>query len=187
MLLIISRTVLSLAHALLSAHRHDELYSVDLVSEHSGCSRSSDHRVHDCSGYSYSILVSSDAISIVKKKKSDVVICVFSHGLFSSCSIFLLSICSVENNVCLHATLKTILCYFEASSKFYMNAVQTYLLLALNVCRCGQIVFNRNFYLEYPRWIVLTHCLIGILPSGECDGTIPRRLDVAMASNGWIL
>jgi hypothetical protein len=46
-----------------------------------------------------------------------------------------------------------------------MNAVQSYILLALNVSRYAQIVFSRNVYIKHPRLIVLTHFLIGILPA----------------------
>lgn len=65
---------------------------------------------------------------------------------------------------CLFPTPRNVLCYFEAASKFYINTVQTYLLLAFNVCRYKQIVSNRNIYLERPRLIVLAHVLIYILP-----------------------
>ncbi|CAF2964201.1 unnamed protein product [Rotaria sp. Silwood2] len=67
--------------------------------------------------------------------------------------------------VCLYPTLRMILCYWEASSKFYTNTVQSYILLALNVCRCAQIIFNRNVFVQNPRLIILTHLLIYILPA----------------------
>jgi hypothetical protein len=70
-----------------------------------------------------------------------------------------------KQGVCLYPTFRTVLCYFEASSKFYMNAVQSYLLLALNVCRFAQIVFNRDAYVKDPRLIIFTHFLIAILPA----------------------
>ena len=65
-----------------------------------------------------------------------------------------------REEVCLYATFRTILCYFEASSKFYINAVQTYLLLALNVCRYAQIVSGRNLYVEYLHRLLFTFFLI---------------------------
>ncbi|CAF2939980.1 unnamed protein product [Rotaria sp. Silwood2] len=67
--------------------------------------------------------------------------------------------------VCLFPTSQTILCYFDASWKFYINTVQSYLLLAFNVCRYAHIVFNRNFYTEKPHLIVLIHFLIYTLPA----------------------
>lgn len=70
-----------------------------------------------------------------------------------------------KEEVCLYPTFRTILCYFEASSKFYINAVQTYLLLALNACRYAQIVSNKNLYLEYPRWLIVSFGLITFLPA----------------------
>jgi hypothetical protein len=46
-----------------------------------------------------------------------------------------------------------------------MNTVQSYLMLALNVSRYAQIVFNRNVYIENRRLIILTHFLIIIAPA----------------------
>ncbi len=54
-------------------------------------------------------------------------------------------------HLCLHPIVRTALCYFEASSKFDMNTIQNYLLLASNVCRYTQTVFNRNIYTEDSR------------------------------------
>lgn len=70
-----------------------------------------------------------------------------------------------KDEVCLYPTFRTILCYFEASSKFYINAVQTYLLLALNACRYAQIVSNKNLYLEYLHSLIFTCGLILFLPA----------------------
>jgi len=70
-----------------------------------------------------------------------------------------------QDRLCIYPTVRTILCYFEASSKFYMNTVQSYLMLALNVSRYAQIVFNRNVYIENRRLIILTHFLIIIAPA----------------------
>lgn len=78
---------------------------------------------------------------------------------------FFILYCLRRDNVCLYPTFRTIICYFEASSKFYMNSVQPYLLLALNACRYAQIVFNRNAYIENPRLIILSHFVIGLLPA----------------------
>ena len=66
--------------------------------------------------------------------------------------------------LCLYTTSRDVLCYFEASSKFYMNIVQSYLMLAFNICRYAQIVSNRNVYAEKPRWILIGHLLIVFLP-----------------------
>jgi hypothetical protein len=67
--------------------------------------------------------------------------------------------------VCIYPTLRTILCYFEASSKFYTNGVQTYLLLALNVCRYLQIVSNRDVFIEKFRLLIFILVFIIILPA----------------------
>ncbi len=68
-------------------------------------------------------------------------------------------------SICLFPTVRDILCYFEASLKAYINTMQSYLLLAFNICRYKQIVSNRNIYIEKPRLIVLIHFLIYILPA----------------------
>ncbi len=65
---------------------------------------------------------------------------------------------------CLYPTSRNILCYFEASSKIYLNNIQSYLLLVFNICRYQQIVFNRNIFIEKPRVIIFIHFLIYILP-----------------------
>ncbi|CAF2753416.1 unnamed protein product [Rotaria sp. Silwood2] len=66
---------------------------------------------------------------------------------------------------CLYPTFHFITCYLEATSKFYINIVQSYILLALNACRCAQIIFNRNVFIKNPRLIILIHFLIYILPA----------------------
>ncbi|CAF3009720.1 unnamed protein product [Rotaria sp. Silwood2] len=68
-------------------------------------------------------------------------------------------------NLCLDPTVQLMLCYVEATSKFYINIVQSYLLLALNVCRGAQIIFNRNVFIKDPYLIILSHFLIYILPA----------------------
>src|SRR5256885_14376453 len=40
-----------------------------------------------------------------------------------------------RTSICLFTTSRDVLCYFEASSKYYINIVQSYLLLAFNICR----------------------------------------------------
>ena len=68
------------------------------------------------------------------------------------------------SGTCLFKTSRDILCYFEASSKFYLNTVQSYLILSFNVCRYLQIAAGRNIYTEKPRLILLAHGLIYSLP-----------------------
>ncbi|CAF0871946.1 unnamed protein product [Adineta steineri] len=68
-------------------------------------------------------------------------------------------------SICLYPTARDVLCYFEASTKFYINTVQTYLLLAFNICRYLQIVSNKNIYIKRPRLIIFIHFLIYILPA----------------------
>ncbi|UJR37840.1 hypothetical protein I4U23_030530 [Adineta vaga] len=69
------------------------------------------------------------------------------------------------SSVCLYPIGRDILCYFEASSKFYLNTVQSYLLLAFNGCRYLHVVSNRNIYREKPRLVIVIHIIIYFLPA----------------------
>lgn len=70
-----------------------------------------------------------------------------------------------QGSVCSSSIAQDILGYFEASSKPYINTIQSYLLLAFNICRYFQIVSNRNLYVKKPHLIVLVHLLIYVLPA----------------------
>ncbi|CAF0992232.1 unnamed protein product [Rotaria sp. Silwood1] len=70
-----------------------------------------------------------------------------------------------QSAMCLFITPRTVLCYFEASWKFYINTIQSYLLLAFNICRYMHIVYNRNIYKEKPHLIIFMHFLIYIIPA----------------------
>ncbi|CAF1016274.1 unnamed protein product [Rotaria sordida] len=78
---------------------------------------------------------------------------------------FFIFYCMRHWNVCLYPTFRLIICYSEATSKFYTSIVQSYILLAFNICRCAQIIFNRNVFIKDPCLIILTHFLIYILPA----------------------
>jgi hypothetical protein len=56
------------------------------------------------------------------------------------------------------------ICYFEGSFDNYLNILEVYILLALNVCRYIQIVHNRNAYTTYVRLLVLSHLFIYLMP-----------------------
>ncbi|CAF0767406.1 unnamed protein product [Adineta steineri] len=66
--------------------------------------------------------------------------------------------------VCIPTVARVYLCYFEATSKIYTNTIQSYILLALNVCRYIQIVFNRNVYSKHIYIIIFVHLLMYTLP-----------------------
>ncbi|UJR21568.1 hypothetical protein I4U23_024651 [Adineta vaga] len=55
--------------------------------------------------------------------------------------------------------------YFEALLDNYMNILEVYILLALNVCRYIQIAYNRNVYRIHTKSLILSHLLIYILPA----------------------
>ena len=66
--------------------------------------------------------------------------------------------------ICVPHLLRTIICYCEAIFDNYLNLLQSYILLALNICRYLQIVHNHNVYSSNRRTVILTHFLIYILP-----------------------
>lgn len=66
--------------------------------------------------------------------------------------------------LCLSALPRLVLCYGEAIFDNYLNLLQSYILLALNVCRYMQIVHNLNVYALHGRAMVLVHVLIYSLP-----------------------
>ena len=65
---------------------------------------------------------------------------------------------------CVPHLLRTITCYSEAIFDNYLNLLQSYILLALNICRYLQIVHNHNMYSSNRYTIVMVHFLIYFLP-----------------------
>jgi hypothetical protein len=55
-------------------------------------------------------------------------------------------------------------CYFEATVDNYLNILEVFILLALNICRYIQIAYNRNVYTTDRRLLVLAHFGIYLLP-----------------------
>jgi len=68
------------------------------------------------------------------------------------------------NKVCILTSTRIYLCYFEATSKFYTNIFQSYILLGLNVCRYIQIVHNLNVYTKNRRAVILALAIVFIAP-----------------------
>lgn len=58
----------------------------------------------------------------------------------------------------------TIICYYEAIFDNYLSLLQSYILLALNICRYLQIVHNHNVYLLNRHAIIIVCSLIYFLP-----------------------
>ncbi|CAF1219547.1 unnamed protein product [Adineta steineri] len=67
-------------------------------------------------------------------------------------------------SMCVPYFLRTIMCYCEAIFDNYLNLIQSYILLALNICRYLQIVYNHNVYALNHRCIIIAHILIYFLP-----------------------
>ena len=66
--------------------------------------------------------------------------------------------------ICLPHSFHIIICYCEAIFDNYLNLLQSYILLALNICRYFQIAHSRNVYSSNRRIIITAHLLIYILP-----------------------
>ncbi len=68
------------------------------------------------------------------------------------------------SSICVPHLLRLILCYCEAILDNYLNLLQSYILLALNISRYLQIVHNHNVYLSNRCTIRMAHLLIYTLP-----------------------
>ena len=68
------------------------------------------------------------------------------------------------SSICVPHSLRLIICYCEAIFDNYLNLLQSYILLALNVCRYIQIVYNHNVYSSNGYAIIIAHLLIYTLP-----------------------
>ena len=66
--------------------------------------------------------------------------------------------------ICVPYLLHTIICCFEATFDNYLNLLQSYILLALNICRYLQVVRNHNIYQLKRRTMIICHLLIYLLP-----------------------
>jgi hypothetical protein len=60
--------------------------------------------------------------------------------------------------------LRIMICYCEAILENYLNLLQSYILLALNICRYLQIAHNHNVYSANRHAIIIVHFLIYFLP-----------------------
>ena len=65
---------------------------------------------------------------------------------------------------CVSHVLRMILCYTEAIFDNYLNLLQSYVLLALNICRYLQIVHNHDVYSSNHRLIISVHLCTYLLP-----------------------
>jgi hypothetical protein len=65
---------------------------------------------------------------------------------------------------CVSLTTRSFICYFESIGDFYLNYLQSYVLLALNICRYKQITNGINIYTIHRRLMIIIHCLIYLLP-----------------------
>ncbi len=78
---------------------------------------------------------------------------------------FFTYIVHTTSSKCERDTVWTIfVCYFEATVDNYLNILEVYILLALNVCRYIQIAYNRNVYATDLRVLILTHIGVYLIP-----------------------
>jgi hypothetical protein len=56
------------------------------------------------------------------------------------------------------------ICYFEAFGSDYLNVLEVYILLALNICRYAQIAYNKNLYITHVRSLICAHLAIYLMP-----------------------
>ena len=68
------------------------------------------------------------------------------------------------SSICVPHLFRLIICYCEAIFDNYLNLLQSYILLALNVCRYLQIVYNHNVYSSNGCAIIIAHLVIYTLP-----------------------
>ncbi|CAF1012149.1 unnamed protein product [Adineta ricciae] len=64
------------------------------------------------------------------------------------------------------------ICYFEATLDNYLNTLEVYILLALNICRHAQIARNKNVYETNTGLLTVAHLAIYILPLVNLLGQI---------------
>lgn len=69
------------------------------------------------------------------------------------------------SSACVSVALRTVVCYFESVGDIYLNLLQGYILLALNICRHYQITRGgTNIYASYRRLMLTTHIGIYLIP-----------------------
>ncbi|CAF0869620.1 unnamed protein product [Adineta steineri] len=56
------------------------------------------------------------------------------------------------------------ICYFEATLDNYLNILEVYILLALNICRYLQIAHSKNVYITNVRLLIVAHLSIYVMP-----------------------
>ncbi|UJR30579.1 hypothetical protein I4U23_018106 [Adineta vaga] len=66
--------------------------------------------------------------------------------------------------LCIPNIVRIIICYCEAILDTYLNLLQSFILLALNICRYIQIVRNHDVYVYKQHMMIVIHFLVYILP-----------------------
>jgi hypothetical protein len=56
------------------------------------------------------------------------------------------------------------ICYYEAVFDNYLNILEGYILLALNLCRYAQIAHNKNVYITNTKLVAMAHVAIYSMP-----------------------
>ena len=78
---------------------------------------------------------------------------------------FLLYIVHTVSHECVPNFIwSTFVCYFEAIVDNYLNTLEVYILLALNICRYAQIAHSRNVYTTDMHAVIFAHLVIYLIP-----------------------
>ncbi|UJR17157.1 hypothetical protein I4U23_004053 [Adineta vaga] len=56
------------------------------------------------------------------------------------------------------------ICIIQATIDNYLNIIEIYIILALNVCRYVQIAYNKDVYRLYTKQLILAHLIVYLLP-----------------------
>ncbi|CAF1538764.1 unnamed protein product [Adineta ricciae] len=56
------------------------------------------------------------------------------------------------------------ICIIQATMDNYLNIIEVYILLALNVCRYVQITYNKDVYRLYAKQLISAHLTVYLLP-----------------------
>jgi hypothetical protein len=70
-----------------------------------------------------------------------------------------------SSSACVSLSIRSFICYFESVGDIYLNFLQGYILLTLNVCRHLQITRGgTDIYSSHRCLMFIMHCLIYLLP-----------------------
>ena len=103
--------------------------------------------------------------SLVRQRSLQWIYAYLITDIFLLCRYFFAFIVHATSTECTpNPSWSLFICYFEAAVDNYLNLIEVYVLLALNVCRYLQIAYNRNVYTNNVRLLIVIHLAIWLLP-----------------------